>query len=95
MIEVIQSNHFKKKFKKYDLRIQNAIIESAKIIRDNRLIGEKKKGDLVDYYVYKFKINRDLYLLAYRNISKEIISLEAIGTHENFYKNLKRVSHLH
>jgi mRNA interferase RelE/StbE len=87
LTRLIQSNQFNKK---YNRAIQSSVKEAInKIIIDN-YIGEKKKGDLAAYYVYKFKISTDLYLLAYRIINAETISLEAIGSHENFYKGLKR-----
>ena len=51
--------------------------------------GEAKIGDLAGVYVYKFKCNGQLTLLAYEYdaISRLLLLL---GSHENFYRNLKR-----
>lgn len=54
-------------------------------------IGERKKGDLADLYVHTFRSQGQLYLLGY-TIEEEVrlVYLEAIGPHENFYRDLKR-----
>jgi hypothetical protein len=53
-------------------------------------IGDKKKGDLAALYVFKFRSQGQLYLLGY-TIGEELklIYLEAVGPHENFYRDLK------
>ena len=53
-------------------------------------IGEQKRGDLSFVRIYKFKIISQQYLLAYQLIEPEIIILLSLGTHENFYRDLKR-----
>ena len=54
-------------------------------------IGVIKKGDLSDVRVHKFKILGQEYLLAYSvDKQKQKIILLALGTHENFYRDLKR-----
>lgn len=54
-------------------------------------IGENKKGDLAGVQVYKFKMINQLTLLAYQYDSDDNqIILLALGTHENFYRNLKK-----
>jgi ParE-like toxin of type II bacterial toxin-antitoxin system len=56
-------------------------------------VGEEKRGDLVGVFVYKFKINQQETLLAYELLpnkqSPEEVVLLAMGSHENFYRNLK------
>lgn len=52
-------------------------------------IGEAKKGDLTGVFVYKFKCNGKLALLAYEyDPSSRLLLL--VGSHENFNRNLKR-----
>ena len=47
--------------------------------------------DLSGIHVYKFKMVKQLTLLAYEYCSDgTIIILMAFGSHENFYKQLKR-----
>lgn len=53
--------------------------------------GERKKGDLSDLWVHKFKSQGQLYLLGYTlDENVRLVFLEAIGPHENFNRDLKR-----
>ena len=53
-------------------------------------IGQRKKGDLSKLWVYKFHSHNQLWLLGYtREDTIRLIYLEAVGTHENFYRDLK------
>lgn len=56
---------------------------AVKAIFDNPEIGEAKVGDLAGVYVYKFKINKQLTLLAY-GFNPNEIQLLNFGRHENF-----------
>ncbi|MDP8226610.1 MAG: type II toxin-antitoxin system RelE/ParE family toxin [Candidatus Celaenobacter polaris] len=88
-IQVLQTSLFARQKKK--LR-KNQIIELDKAVKEiitNPNIGEQKKGDLIDIWVYKFRVGKHLYLLAYK-WDKESRILIALGTHENFYRDLKR-----
>lgn len=62
-----------------------AILEIA----GNPQIGERKKGDLKEFMVYKFKVQQLLLLIAYRVNSKKEIELVDLGSHQNFYRNLR------
>jgi hypothetical protein len=54
-------------------------------------VGERKKGDLGQLWVYKFRSQGQLYLLgSTREDTVRLIYLEALGPHENFYRDLKR-----
>ena len=60
-------------------------------IADDPDAGERKKGDLAQLWVYKFRSNGQLYLLGYsREDAVRFVYLEALGPHENFYRDLKR-----
>lgn len=50
-----------------------------------------KVGDLLGIYVYKFRMAKHPALVAYRCIDDETIKLLMIGSHENFYRDLKRI----
>lgn len=53
-------------------------------------IGERKKGDLGQLWVHKFRSQGQLYLLGYtREDEVRLVYLEALGPHENFYRDLK------
>ena len=57
-------------------------------IKNNPSIGEIKKGDLAGFRVHKFKFHHQQYLLAYEIQGNDIV-IYMIGTHENFYRDLK------
>ncbi len=90
MNKILQSNSFKKKYKKLHRNIKDALNSAIKTIQKETYIGEDKKGDLLGVKVYKFKFNNLLLLLAYRILNGDTIYLEAFGPHENFYRDLKK-----
>ena len=55
------------------------------------MIGDSKAGDLEGVRVHKFEMANQLNLLAY-SYEDEILTLTllAIGSHENFYRDLKQ-----
>lgn len=63
--------------------------DAIRAILENPEVGQEKKGDLAGVFVYKFKINNQLVLLAYEWNPQERLLL-ALGVHENFYRNLKK-----
>ena len=64
---------------------------SLRTISANPSIGEAKVGDLVGIRVYKFRLSNQMCLLAYRVLDEENLKLLTLGSHENFYRDLKRV----
>jgi len=84
--------------KKQSKPFQAVIEDEVLSICANPEIGEQKKGDLSSIRVYKFKYQRQEYLIAYRYTpdspldSLEIVLIDfyKIGTHENFYTELKK-----
>ena len=80
---------FKKAYKKFHKQEKAKINEAIQQIIKNPNVGEEKKGDLTNVYVYKFKIHRQEILLAYEWNPQERLLL-ALGVHENFYRDLKR-----
>ncbi len=100
----MQAN-FKRPFAKYVKKahkpLQLAIEDSVELICGNPKIGESKVGDLVGVRVYKFRFNRQEYLIAYRLLDSAdgdaitrvdilIIDFYQVGLQENFYDTLKR-----
>lgn len=51
--------------------------------------GEMKKGDLAGVRVVKYRHNTQQWLIAYE-VTPDAIALLAHGSHENFYRELKR-----
>ncbi len=67
---------------------KEALDLEVKNIAENPSLGEEKKGDLKGVFVHKFKLKTNLYLLAYRKVDKDL-ELVMIGSHENYYRDLK------
>lgn len=66
--------------------------ELDQIIREiinHPAVGAEKKGDLKGIFVYKFKLKKKEYLLAYRFCSEKNLELIMIGPRENYYRGLK------
>jgi mRNA-degrading endonuclease RelE of RelBE toxin-antitoxin system len=92
---------FSKFVKKAHKPLQLAIEDAVEEVCENPEVGEAKVGDLAGIWVYKFRFNRQEYLVAYRPPSSEarkqgvgvellIIDFYQVGLHENFYDELKR-----
>lgn len=93
-LRILSTPSFDRAIKKMHARDRKMVDQAVMEIAANPAIGEEKKGDLVGVFVYKFKLNKQETLLAYRlqpNKKKpqEIILLN-IGSHENFYAAMKR-----
>ena len=81
------ANNKKKLHKNQIKELDNAIQEILK----NPEGGEQKKGDLQDVYVYKCKITKQLFLIAYQ-FDDATLTLLMVGPHENFYRDLKNLT---
>ena len=87
---ILQTNHFKKTIKKFFPEQKKMLDGVIKKIAKDTTIGELKKGDLSNVRVHKFKIQTQLFLLAYTyDVKNDTLSLLALGPHENFYRDLK------
>lgn len=88
---VVQTRRFGRQYKKLHDNVAEDIDNAAQSIADNPAIGEQKKGDLATLRVHKFHSQGQLYLLGYTvDDVIRLVYLEAVGSHENFYRNLKR-----
>ena len=89
--EVRQTRRFARTYKKLVNAALIADTDAAvATVADNPEVGERKKGDLAHLWVHKFRSQGQLYLLGYaREDAVRLIYLEALGPHENFYRDLK------
>jgi mRNA-degrading endonuclease RelE of RelBE toxin-antitoxin system len=87
-IDVRQTNAFLRAYKKLHNNQKDAVDQAVADIVLDPAIGEPKKGDLSGVYVHKFKCVGQLFLLAYE-FDPATRTLLLVGTHENFYRNLK------
>ncbi len=71
---------------------KNQIRASDNAVREivqNPEIGTLKVGDLSGVRVFKFKMTANQILLAYE-VTEDCLYLYAFGSHENFYRELKK-----
>ena len=88
---VLQTPTFKKSVKKLKPSQKKELDTAVKAVMVKPALGEQKKGDLAFLRVYKFKMNKKLTLLGY-SFDDGTLTLElmALGSHENFYRDIKR-----
>lgn len=89
--DVQQTRRFARIYKKLHDNIVTEVDAAIEAVADSPDIGEQKKGDLSELWVFKFRCLGQLYLLGYtRNDGVRLIYLESVGPHENFYRDLQR-----
>lgn len=92
IIRVLQTPTFKKAVKKLHKNQKKDLDKAVKMLIENPCLGEPKKGDLAFLRVYKFKIVKQLSLLGYSyQDGTVILELIALGSHENFYRDIKNI----
>lgn len=88
---VQQTRRFARQYKKLHDNVVADVDAAIAAVAETPLIGERKKGDLASLLVFKFRSQGQLYLLGYSvDDSVYLVYLEAVGPHENFYRDLKR-----
>jgi mRNA-degrading endonuclease RelE of RelBE toxin-antitoxin system len=88
---VRQTRRFARQYKKLHDNIAVDVDAAVETVAASPAVGEKKKGDLADLLVFKFRSQGQLYLLGYTvDDQVRLIYLEAVAPHENFYRDLKR-----
>jgi len=87
---VRQTRRFARQYKKLHDNVAANVDAAVEAIAENPDAGKRKKGDLAELFVFKFRSQGQLYLLGYTiDNGVRLIYLEAIGPHENFYRDLK------
>jgi mRNA interferase RelE/StbE len=87
-MKILQSRSFERKVKKYGKPEKKILDEQVLKIAQNPSVGSEKKGDLRGVFVHKFKIKSTQYLLSYRFVGEDL-ELIMIGSHENYFRDLK------
>lgn len=89
--EVAQTRRFARQYKKLQNNTAADVDAAVAAVAATPEIGERKRGDLAQLRVYKFRSQSQLYLLGYSlDDGIRLIYLEAVGPHENFYRDLKQ-----
>jgi len=87
---ILQTPTFARAVKRLPANHKAELDAAIKTIMADPAAAEAKKGDLAGIRVYKFPINRQLTLLAYtHHETADVLTLLALGAHENFYRDLK------
>ena len=88
---VVQTPIFKKAVKKLKKNQKLDLDNAVKDLMVDPELGTKKNGDLSYLWVYKFKMVKQEMLLGYSYEDDSVVlELLNIGTHENFYRDMKR-----
>ena len=90
---VVQTPSFKKAVKKLKPNQKQDLDAAVRELIADPMLGEQKKGDLAFLRVYKFKMSKQLTLLGYTyDDGALVLELITLGSHENFYRDLKRTT---
>lgn len=90
-MNVLQTPAFKKVVKKLHKNQKSDLDNTVKELMKDPYLGELKKGDLSFLRVHKFKMANQPTLLGYSyEDGTVVLELIALGSHENFYRNVKR-----
>lgn len=87
--EITQSPLFAKQKKKLRKNRIRDLDEAVRTIAREPETGRLKTGDLSGIRVYKFQSMQEQFLLAYEVVENHLY-LYAFGSHENFYRKLKK-----
>lgn len=90
-MKVVQTRRFAASVKKLKKNQKSDLDKAVKMLVDEPEAGMPKVGDLAGIRVYKFKMVGQLTLLAY-TFERQVLTLTllALGSHENFYRDLKK-----
>ena len=88
-VQVLQSAAFARAYKRLHKNQKVDVDSAVEVIVKSPEIGEVKRGDLAGVYVYKFTSQSQLMFLAYE-YDPQTRKLLLLGSHENFYRDLKR-----
>ena len=88
-MKVFQTPTFQRKYKKLNRNQLSLVNEAIGSIITEPEIGELKRGDLGSVRVHKVRKAKVEVLVAYWTTDSSI-QLMDVGSHENFYRDLKR-----
>lgn len=90
-IQVLQTSSFKKAVKKLHKNQKTDLDKAIRDLMEEPKLGEQKKGDLSFMRVYKFKMAKQLTLLGYSyEDGALVLELLTLGSHENFYRDVRK-----
>ncbi len=90
-MRILVTPSFVKATKKLHRSQKTELDDAVRAVSVTPEIGAAKVGDLAGVRVYKFHLSNQLCLLAYRILDEHSLKLLTFGSHENFYRDLKRL----
>ena len=89
-LNILSTPTFSRAVKRLNANQKANLDEAIRYLMAHPEAGDSKVGDLAGVRVWKFRMNRQLALLAYSHDGERLIlTLLALGSHENFYRDLK------
>ena len=88
-MRILVAPTFARAVKKLPPAQKTQLDDAVRTIVERPDIGDAKVGDLAGVRVFKFRMESHLWLLAY-SVGEDAITLLALGSHQNFYRDLKR-----
>jgi mRNA-degrading endonuclease RelE of RelBE toxin-antitoxin system len=88
-VRVLETPSFRKDVKRLHGNQKADLDLAVRAVLENPAVGDQKLGDLAWLRVYKFRMVNQVTLLAYERKDADTIVLHAVGSHENFYRDLK------
>ena len=89
-MQILATPTFLRTIKKLHPNQKKVVDKAVRAISVDPEKGVAKVGDLDGIAIYKFRMNDQQWLIAYRIMSKKSMKLLLVGPHENFYRDLKR-----
>ena len=88
-MRVVQTPSFKKTVKRLKTNQKADLDKAVQEVLGFPGIGQQKLGDLSWLRVFKFRMVGQLVLLSYEVSGPDELTLHDVGSHENFYRDLK------
>lgn len=89
--QLLQTTEFTRDVKKLTKQQKLALDTAVRELLSDPFCGQLKVGDLAGVRVYKFHLLKQPVLLAYEiEDERLLLYLLKLGSHENFYRDLKR-----
>jgi mRNA-degrading endonuclease RelE of RelBE toxin-antitoxin system len=90
LIQVLYSPSFKRDLRKLHSEQKQNLLLAIKDISDSKVEGIPKRFDLAGVFIYKYKAGQNEVLIAYEFVGQNTVRFLKFGSHENFYRDLKR-----
>lgn len=87
--KIFVSPAFGRKIKKLKKQEKRELDDAVLNLLNDPSVADEKVGDLAGVSIYKFKINKQSVIFSYTYDENEI-NLLTFGSHENFYRDLKK-----